>query len=55
VRDQVTPGTSALFVLTSEAAVDRIREAFTDGPHGDLVHTNLDAEQEAALREIFGE
>ena len=55
VRDQVTPGTSALFVLTSEAAVDRIREAFADGPHGDLVHTNLDAEQEAALREIFGE
>ena len=28
VRDQVTPGTSALFVMTSHAVVDRIQEGF---------------------------
>ena len=32
VRDQVTPGTSALFVLTSDAVVDRIHDAFAGGP-----------------------
>jgi uncharacterized membrane protein len=55
VRDQVTPGTSALFVLTSDAKLDRIHEAFADGPTGTLIDTNLTAEQEAALREIFGD
>ena len=55
VRDQVTPGTSALFLLSSDAVVDRIAEAFVDGPHGELIHTDLTAEQEAALRETFGE
>ena len=28
VRDQVTPGTSALFVLTSDAVLDKIKDAF---------------------------
>ena len=55
VRDQVTPGTSALFVLTSDAVVDRVHDAFAAGPDGQLIHTNISAEQEAALREIFGE
>ncbi|WP_395658145.1 DUF1269 domain-containing protein [Nocardioides sp.] len=55
VRDQVTPGTSALFVLTSDADVDRIAEAFVGGPQGELIHTDLTPEQEAALREIFSE
>ena len=55
VRDQVTPGTSALFVLTTDAVVDRIHDAFAGGPHGELIDTNLSAEQESALREIFGD
>jgi len=55
VRDQVTPGTSALFVLTSDAVLDRIHDAFADGPQGELIHTDVSAEQEAALREIFGD
>jgi uncharacterized membrane protein len=55
VRDQVTPGTSALFVLSSDADLDRVHEAFAGGLRGELIHTNLTAEQEAALREIFGE
>lgn len=55
VRDQVTPGTSALFVLTSEADVERIADAFTGGPRDELIHTDLTPEQEAALRETFSE
>lgn len=55
VRDQVTPGTSALFVLTTDAVVDRIHDAFAGGPHGELIATDLSPEQEAALRETFGE
>ena len=55
VRDQVTPGTSALFLLTSEEVTERVRDAFADGPHGDLISTGLSPEQESALREIFGD
>lgn len=54
VRDRLTQGTSALFLLTSDAVVDRIRDAFgEDQP--DLVFTNLSQEQEETLREIFAE
>ena len=53
-RDEVTPGTSALFVLTTDAVLDRVAEAFSgDKPH--LVFTNLSNEQENALREAFAE
>ncbi|WP_036969004.1 DUF1269 domain-containing protein [Promicromonospora kroppenstedtii] len=55
VRDKITPGTSALFVLSSDAVVDRIRDAFAGQETPELVFTNLSTEQEAALREVFGE
>jgi uncharacterized membrane protein len=54
VRKQVTPGTSALFVLSSDAVRERVREAFRDNP-GELIATNLSEEQEAALREVFSD
>lgn len=54
VRDKVTPGTSALFVLTSDATVDRVHEAFA-GQSGELVSTNLSHEEERQLREVFAE
>jgi uncharacterized membrane protein len=54
VRDQVTPGTSALFVLTSGAVQDRVRDAFV-GHQAELISTNLSNEQEAALRAAFAE
>ena len=54
VRDQVTPGTSALFVLSSDAVVDRVREEFPVH-EAELISTNLSAEQEAKLREAFAE
>lgn len=54
VRDQVTPGTSALFLMTSDAVIDKVREAMR-GNEGELIFTNLSSEQEAALREVFAE
>ena len=52
VRQQVTPGTSALFLLSSNAVFDRVREEF--GPmDAELISTNLSTEQEAKLREAF--
>lgn len=53
-REQVTPGTSALFVLTSDAVVDRVRDAFA-GQHPELLLTNMSDEQEKALRAAFAE
>jgi uncharacterized membrane protein len=54
VRAKVTPGTSALFLLTSDAVIDKVRDAF-EGQQMELVHTNLSNEQEAKLREVFSE
>lgn len=54
VRSEVTEGTSALFVLTSGAVVDKVREAF-EGTKATLLHTNLTREQEARMLEVFGE
>ncbi|MFI2489037.1 DUF1269 domain-containing protein [Promicromonospora kroppenstedtii] len=55
VRDEITPGTSALFVMTSDAVVDKIHDAFAGQEQPELIFTNLDTAQEAALREVFGE
>lgn len=54
VRNQITPGTSALFLLTSDAVLDKVREAMA-GTEFELVHTNLSAEEEANLRKAFEE
>jgi uncharacterized membrane protein len=54
VREKVTPGTSALFVMSSDAVMDKVRDAFKD-THAELIHTNLTSEQEAALRSTFSE
>lgn len=54
VRDEVTPGTSALFAMTSDAVLDKVSGAFADLGPFELVFTNLTAEQESALREAFG-
>ena len=54
VREDVTPGTSAMFLLSSDAVLDKIRESFT-GMHAELVRTNLSEEQEEALRTAFAD
>lgn len=53
-REDITPGTSALFVLTDDAVLDKVRDAFA-GTRADLLFTNLSAEQENRLREVFAE
>lgn len=53
VRQQVTPGTSALFLLSSDAVMDRVKVEFKDA-NPELISTNLSAEQEEKLREAFG-
>ena len=53
VRDQVTEGTSALFLLTSGAVQDRVAEAF-QGVSAEFIQSNLTSEQEAQLMEDFG-
>jgi uncharacterized membrane protein len=55
IRDQVTPGTSALFVMTSDAVIDKVHEAFAGHAPAHLLFTNLSDEQESALREVFAE
>jgi uncharacterized membrane protein len=54
VREKVTPGSSALFALTSNAVTDKVADAFR-GSHAELLHTNLSGDQEEQLREVFGD
>ena len=54
VRDKVTPGTSALFLLSSDAVFDRVKEQFPGG-EAELISTNLSQEQEDRLREAFAQ
>jgi uncharacterized membrane protein len=56
VRSEVTPATSALFVLTQDAVLDRIHDEFKDfQPQPELIQSNLSSEQEAKLRTVFAE
>ena len=54
VKAKVTPGTSALFLLTSDVVVDKVVPA-VEGLKGELIHTNLSDAQEHKLREAFHE
>ena len=54
VRSKVTPGTSALFLLTSEAVLDKVADA-VKGQQFEIIQTNLSKDQEAQLRADFGE
>ena len=54
VREKVTEGTSALFLLSSGAVVDKLQDELKDTKM-ELIQSNLSAEQEAQLREAFGE
>src|SRR3954449_7850331 len=40
VRSQVQPGTSALFVMSSDAVIDKVHDAFK-GMNAELLRTNL--------------
>jgi len=53
IRNEVTPGTSALFLMTTNAVMDRVVEKLKDMDF-ELITTNLSTEQEGKLREAFG-
>lgn len=55
VRDQVTPGTSALFVLGPDAVLDTIETAFAGHRPTGKILTSLSAEQDRALHSVFAE
>ena len=54
VRRQVVPGTSALFLLTSDAVVSEVSKAFAGQEHR-LISTNLSAQDERLLREVLSD
>ncbi len=52
VQKQVTEGTSALFLMTSDAVMDKVADAFK-GVEFELIASNLSKEQEDELRAAF--
>ena len=54
VRDQITPGTSARFLLSQDAVMDKVTGAFA-GTHPVLIQTNPSNEQEPNIRRAFAE
>jgi uncharacterized membrane protein len=52
-REEVTEGTSAVFLLTQNAVVDRVAESFKALPPFELIASNLSTEEEAKLKEVF--
>lgn len=54
VRSQVTEGTSALFLMTSDAVMDRVADGMKDRKF-EIIATNLSKEQEQKLRDAFGQ
>jgi uncharacterized membrane protein len=53
IRTEVTPGTSALFVVTEQGDLDRVGERF-HGMHSKLIDTNLTDAERQELLETFG-
>lgn len=54
VRSKVTEGTSALFLMTSDAVKDRVAEA-AKGMKFELIASNLSKDEEEKLRAAFAE
>jgi uncharacterized membrane protein len=54
IRAEVIEGTSALFVMTSDAVVDRVTETMKNEKF-EIIATNLSHEQERKLREAFAQ
>ena len=54
VRQEVTPGTSALFVMTSGVVVDKVIDEFKE-TGATLVSTNLSKDDEDRLRTAFAD
>jgi uncharacterized membrane protein len=56
VREKVTPGTSALFLVSSDAVLEAVADRLAiAGAEAELVRTSLSCDQEEKLREAFCE
>ena len=53
IREQITEGTSALFLVTDEGNLDLVGERF-HGSHMKLIDTNLTEGEVRVLKETFG-
>ena len=54
LEEKVTPGTSALFLLSEHAVLDRVADAFSE-TEMELIESNLSDDQEREVRETFRE
>ncbi len=54
IRGAVTPGSSALFMMTSDAVLDRVVKSM-QSLNVEIIATNLSAEQEKKLRALFAQ
>ena len=54
IETSVTPGTSALAILATNVTVDKVVQALTP-LHPKVIRSSLSTEQEAKLKEEFGE
>ena len=55
VRSEVTPGTSALFLLIAQSTPDKFLEGLKAAPKFEIISTNLTADQEEQLKAAFAE
>jgi uncharacterized membrane protein len=53
VRSEISEGKSGLFLLTGKVTPDKVQEAFKGMEHGELIRSNLSADQENKLREDY--
>jgi uncharacterized membrane protein len=54
VKGDMTPGTSALVLLTADAAIDTVARAF-QGQHMELIRSDLSVQQQDQVRAAFGD
>jgi uncharacterized membrane protein len=52
IRNKVTEGTSALFLMTENVTLDKVEDALK-GDRAELIQSNLTKEQEARLQDHF--
>jgi uncharacterized membrane protein len=53
VQSEVTPGTSALFLMIAQSTPDKFLEGLKAAPKFEIISTNLTADQEAQLKAAF--
>jgi len=53
VREKITEGTSAIFLLTGNSTTDKVVNALKQLTKFELISSNLSKEQEGLLRKTF--